>query len=40
MAVEMSLAQMLKFHLSFVKVSVAVAARADDQVLLLCFVCC
>ena len=33
MAVEMSMAQMLKLHLSFVKVSVAVVAGADDHVL-------
>ena len=40
MVVEMSVAQMLKLHLSFVKVSVAVAAGADDNVLLPCFKCC
>ena len=33
-AVEMSVAQMLKLHLSYMKVSVAVAAGADDHVLL------
>ena len=38
--VEMSVAQMLKLHLSFVKVSVAVAPGADDHVLLPCFECC
>ena len=32
--VEMSLAQMLKLHLSFVKVSVPVTAGADDHVFL------
>ena len=37
---EMSVAQKLKFHLSFVKVSVAVAAGADDHILLPCFECC
>ena len=35
--VEMSVAHMLKLHLSFVKVSVA---QADDHVLLPCFECC
>ena len=40
LAVEMSVAQMLKLHLSYVKVSVAVAAGADDHVLLSCFECC
>ena len=38
-AVEMYVAQMLTFHLSFVKVSVAVAAGADNSVLLY-FECC
>ena len=33
-AAEISMAQMLKLHLSFVKVSVAVAAGADNHVLL------
>ena len=33
-AVEMSEAQMLKLHLNYVKVSVVVAAGADDHVLL------
>ena len=37
---EMSVAQMLKLHLSYVKVSVAVAAGADDHILLHCFECC
>ena len=32
--VEMSVAPMLKLHLSFVKMSVAVVAGADDRVLL------
>ena len=40
MAVIMSVAQMLKLNLSFVKVSVAVAAGADDHVPLPCFECC
>ena len=40
LAVEMSVAQMLKLHLNFVKVSVAVAAGADDCILLPCFECC
>ena len=31
-SVEMSVTQMLKLHLSFVRVSVAVAAGADDHV--------
>ena len=35
--VEMSVAQMLKLHFSYVKVSVSVAARAGEHVLLLCF---
>ena len=39
-AVEISVAQMLKVHLSFVKVSVAVAVGADNHVLLPCFECC
>ena len=39
LAVEMSVAQMLKLHLSYMKVSVAVAAGPDDQVLLPCFEC-
>ena len=33
--VEMSVAQMLKLHLSYVKASVAVAAGADNDILLL-----
>ena len=37
-AVEMSVAQMLKLHLSYVKMSVA--AGADDHILLPCFECC
>ena len=37
MAVEMSAAQMLNLHLSFVTVSVAVAAGADNHILLPCF---
>ena len=36
-AVEVSLTQMLKLHLSFVKVSVVVGV--DDQILLPCFEC-
>ena len=36
-AVKMSVGQMLKLHLSCVKVSVA---AADDHVLLPCFECC
>ena len=32
--------QMLKMHSSFVKVSVAVGAGADDRVLLPCLECC
>ena len=40
MAVEMSVAQMLKLHLSFVKVSVAVVAGADGLIPLPCFGCC
>ena len=39
-AVKMSVAQMLKMHLSYMKVSVAVASRADGHVLLPCFECC
>ena len=39
-AVEMSVAQMLKLHLSFVKVSVVVVAGADDRILLQNFECC
>ena len=39
MAVEMSWAQMLKLHLSYMKVSVAVAAGADNHVLLHYFEC-
>ena len=38
-AVEISVAQMLKLHLSFIKVSLAVAAGADDHILLPCFEC-
>ena len=38
--VEMSVTQMLKLHLGYVKVSVAVAAGADDHIILLCFECC
>ena len=34
MAVKMSVAQMLKLHLSFMKVSVAVVAGADDRICL------
>ena len=40
MAIEMFVAQMLKLYLSYVKVSVAVVAGADDRVLLPCFKCC
>ena len=40
MAVEISVVQMLKLHLSFVKVSVAGAAGADDHTLLACLECC
>ena len=36
-ALEMSVAQMLKLHLSYMKV--AVAAGADDHALLSCFEC-
>ena len=39
-AVEISVAQILKLHLSFVKVSVAVADGADDRVLLQDFESC
>ena len=39
-AVEMPVAQMLKLHLSLVKVSVAVVAGADDHILQPCFGCC
>ena len=35
-----AVAKMLKLHLNFMKVSVAVAAGADDSVLLHCFECC
>ena len=38
-AVEMSVAQMLKLHLSYVKLSVAVVAGADNHILLSCFEC-
>ena len=40
MAVEVSVAQMLNLHLSYMKVSVAVAAGANDHVLLPWFECC
>ena len=40
MAVEMSVGQMLKLHLRYVKVSVAVAAGSDEYILLSCFECC
>ena len=40
LTVEMYVEQMLKLHLSFVKVSVAVVAGADDRILLPCFKCC
>ena len=40
MAVEKSVAYVLKLHLSFVRVSVAVVAAVDDRVLLRCFECC
>ena len=33
-AVEMSVAQMLKLHLSFMEVPIALAAGADDHILL------
>ena len=39
-AVEMSVMQMLKLNLSFVKVSVAVVTGADDCILLHGFECC
>ena len=39
-AVEMSVAQMLKLHLSSYNVSVAVVAGADDSFHLPCFGCC
>ena len=39
MAFDMYVAQMLKLHLSYVKVSVAVAAGPDNQILS-CFECC
>ena len=39
-AVEIPMAQMLKYHLSFVKVFVAVVARADGLIPLPCFGCC
>ena len=39
-AIEMSVAQMLILHLSFMKVSTAVSAGADDHVLLPCCECC
>ena len=39
-AVERSVAQMLKLHLNYVKVSVAVADGADNHILLPCFECC
>ena len=39
-AVEMSVAQMLKLYLNFMKVSAIVAARADDHIPPLCFECC
>ena len=38
-AVEMSVAQRLKLHLSFVKVSVVEVAGLDDHVFLPCFEC-
>ena len=38
-AVKMSVPQMLKLHLSYMKVSVAVAAGLDDHILLPCFEC-
>ena len=37
--VEMSVAQMLKLHSSYMKVSVGMAAGADDHILLSCFEC-
>ena len=39
-AFEMSVAQMFKLHLSYMKVSVAVAAGADEHILLPCCECC
>ena len=39
-AVEMSMAQMLKLHFSFVKVFVAGVAGADGSFPLPCFGCC
>ena len=39
-AVEMSVSQMLKLHLSYVNVSLAVTAGAYDHILLPCFECC
>ena len=39
MVVGMSVAQMLKLHLSFVKVFFDVAASADGPILLPCFEC-
>ena len=36
----MSVSQMLKLYISYMKVSVAVAAGANDHVLLPCFECC
>ena len=39
-AFEMSVAQIWKLHLSYMKVSVAVAARPDDHIILPCFECC
>ena len=39
-AVEMSVAQMLKLFLSYMKVSVAVAAGHTDHILLPCFESC
>ena len=39
-AVEISVAQMSKLHLSFIKGSVGVVARADGLILLPCFICC
>ena len=40
MAVEISLAQILKLHLSFVKVSVTEVGGADGFLPLPCFGCC
>ena len=39
-AVEMSVAQMLKLHFSFVKVSLTVVAGADGIIPLPCIGCC